>query len=307
MNRAVLYPPPSGTALMSGLWLFLLVSLSARALEPVPSFGDLPDENPGNLLMLQHVPIGVVGPLPVVLVLHGCAQDRGYAAAAGFIDLADDLGFAVIVAETSRLNNQQGCFNWFEAGDHGVGIGEQASLLAMVERFSASHSVDADRVFVTGLSAGAAMTAVMLATAPATFAAGAAFAGVPYRCGVGQVEAFSCLSGTVTHTQSQWTALVTDVSAHGGPWPRLLAVHGSSDATVDDKNSSDLALQFSGLHGLAATPSSTSTVGDLTTRVWRDGDVDVVETVVVAGMGHGMPVDPPACGAVGAGVLWSEP
>ena len=43
------------------------------------------------------------------------------------------------------------------------------------------HRIDKHRIFVTGLSAGGAMTSVMLATYPEVFAAGAIIAGLPYR------------------------------------------------------------------------------------------------------------------------------
>jgi dienelactone hydrolase len=41
------------------------------------------------------------------------------------------------------------------------------------------HGLDRKRVFVTGLSAGGAMTSVMLATYPEKFAGGAIIAGLP--------------------------------------------------------------------------------------------------------------------------------
>ena len=46
-----------------------------------------------------------------------------------------------------------------------------------------THRLDAGRVFITGLSAGGAMTAVMLATYPELFAGGAIIAGLAFRRG----------------------------------------------------------------------------------------------------------------------------
>jgi len=91
------------SAVFFGAWLF--GTQPALALGVVASFGTTPGENPGNLVMLEHVPAGATTPMPLVLVLHGCSQDRGYAAAAGLIALADDLGFGVIVAETATANS----------------------------------------------------------------------------------------------------------------------------------------------------------------------------------------------------------
>ena len=50
----------------------------------------------------------------------------------------------------------------------------------MIARMVADHGIDQDRIFVTGLSAGGAMTTVMLATYPEVFAAGAVIAGLPF-------------------------------------------------------------------------------------------------------------------------------
>jgi feruloyl esterase len=50
----------------------------------------------------------------------------------------------------------------------------------MVATMVSDHGVDPTRVFVTGLSAGGAMTSVMLATYPDVFAGGAIIAGLPY-------------------------------------------------------------------------------------------------------------------------------
>src|SRR5437660_8450331 len=52
----------------------------------------------------------------------------------------------------------------------------------MVAKMIADQSIDPARVFVTGLSAGGAMTSVMLATYPDVFAGGGIVAGLPYGC-----------------------------------------------------------------------------------------------------------------------------
>ena len=46
-------------------------------------------------------------------------------------------------------------------------------------------------VYVTGLSAGGGMTAVMLAAYPELFAGGAIIAGIPYKCANDAIEALS--------------------------------------------------------------------------------------------------------------------
>ena len=50
----------------------------------------------------------------------------------------------------------------------------------MIARMVGDHKIDQHRIFVTGLSAGGAMTSVMLATYPEIFAGGAIIAGLPF-------------------------------------------------------------------------------------------------------------------------------
>src|SRR6185503_18937569 len=112
------------------------------------------------------------------------------------------------VAETNAGNNANRCFNWFEPSDIARDEGEASSLAQMVASASSRHPVDPSRVFVTGLSAGGAMTAVMLATYPDVFAAGAVVAGIPYGCADDLGSAFVCMSAPPAQSQSAWAALV---------------------------------------------------------------------------------------------------
>src|SRR5687768_851948 len=75
-------------------------------------------DNPGNLLGHSYVPEGFEGPLPLVVVLHGCTQDAaGYDRGSGWSRLAARHGFALLFPEQQRANNLALCFNWFTAGD----------------------------------------------------------------------------------------------------------------------------------------------------------------------------------------------
>ena len=67
------------------------------------------------------------------------------------------------------------------------------SIRNMVEKMTVDHGIDRRRVFVTGLSAGGAMTSVMLATYPDAFAAGAIIAGLPYGTATNVNEAFGSM------------------------------------------------------------------------------------------------------------------
>ena len=275
---------------------------SAAAMEHVPSFG----RNPGNLVMFLHVPSVPVMPMPVVLVLHGCGQQGpAYAETTGWRALADQLGFALVVAEQQVSNNAGGCFNWFEPEDQVRNGGEAASLLQMVEHVQSVFAVNTAAVFVTGLSAGGGMTAVMMAAYPEVFAAGAPIAGVPYGCATGTLQAAACMGGLHVMTADALAVLVNPNAGTGTAWPRISVWQGNADVVVAPVNADQLALQWTAVRGLSRTPDRTDTSGNHIRRQWLvDGGQARVEQHTVVGMGHGTPVDPASdCGAAAPYVL----
>ena len=70
----------------------------------------------------------------------------------------------------------------------------------MIEKTIGAHGIDRSRVFITGLSAGGAMTAAMLATYPEVFAAGAIIAGLPYGTAGNVQQAFESMFQGRSHT-----------------------------------------------------------------------------------------------------------
>ncbi|MDX3376099.1 PHB depolymerase family esterase [Streptomyces sp. ME02-6991-2A] len=276
----------------------------AAALERVTNFG----ANPGALTMYVHRPATLPAKAPVVVALHGCTQSAQlYADNSGLNTFADRHGFLVVYAETTTANNANKCFNWFQPGDTRRGQGEAASIRQMVAHATTAYGTDPAKAHVTGLSAGGAMTSVMLAAYPEVFAAGAVVAGIPYGCGVDVVSAFSCMSPGADRTPAAWAQAVRDAHpGFAGPWPRVAIWHGDNDATVAPRNADELRDQWTAVHGLGQTPSRTSTLGPNNTRRSEYGPTAgqaAVEVDKVPGIGHGTPVAPGSgpeqCGATG--------
>lgn len=249
--------------------------------------------NPGSLLARSYVPQDVGAGAALVVVLHGCTQSASsYNLGSGWTSVADEHGFALLFPEQQRSNNPNLCFNWFSAADAGRGRGEALSIAQMVQEMCARHSLDPRRVYITGLSAGGAMTAAMLATYPDIFAGGAVIAGLPFGTATSVPQAFERMRGQEDMSADQLTGLVTSASDHPGPWPILSVWHGSSDRTVDSSNATALVEQWRGLHGVAAAPGMTETVAGQQRRVWCDqAGVPVIEEYMIGNMGHGTPLD----------------
>lgn len=257
-------------------------------------FGD----NPGALRMFSYAPRGLTADAPLVVVLHGCTQTaEGYAVSAGWIALADRLGFAVLAPEQTAANNPNRCFNWFEPGDTATGRGEAASIAAMVTVAVQAHDCDTRRVFITGLSAGGAMTAVMLAAYPDLFAGGAVIAGLAFGVARGVPDALRVMG---RGDGREAVALGNLVARGGAPPLRLTIWQGDADYTVNAANAQDLVRQWTAATGLAESPSEIARLGNRTRSIWREGaDGSIVEQNIIHGMGHGTPLSTKSDGDVG--------
>ena len=248
--------------------------------------------NPGALGARAYIPDTFRKGSPLVVVLHGCTQTAsGYNRNSGWSRAADDHGFALLFPEQQRANNPNLCFNWFSRTDTTRGRGEALSIRQMVAKMHARHGTDPERVYVTGLSAGGAMAAVMLATYPDVFAGGGIIAGLPFGTAQSIPEAFDRMRGHGGPAADDLSEIVRSASKHPGPWPTLSIWHGSSDRTVDPSNAEDLVDQWRALHGVMKRPTRTEKVGGYPRRVWCDAKGrEVIEEYVITGMGHGAPL-----------------
>ncbi|HEX8388391.1 MAG TPA: PHB depolymerase family esterase [Sphingomonas sp.] len=265
--------------------------------------------NPGALDARAYVPKGLAPGAPLVVALHGCTQSAaGYDHGTGWSTLADQEGFALLFPEQVRTNNPNLCFNWFQPGDIGRTGGEAESIAELTEAMLARHDLDRGRVFVTGLSAGGAMTAVMLATYPDLFAGGAIIGGLPYGCAADVPEALRQMRERESGDDPALADRVRRAAeGYAGPWPSVSLWHGSADATVSVSNMERLGRQWRRVHGIEdATPSVANEPG-VEHRAWTGADGrPLVEEWRIAGMGHGVPIDPAGperLGAVGPYML----
>ncbi len=268
-------------------------------LTEIGSFG----ANPGNLRMLRYVPPDLPPGAPTVVLLHGCTQRGGaFDLATGWSRLAERHRFTLIAPEQRPGNNHNLCFNWFELEDTTRGRGEVASIHAMVEASADELRSDPARVFITGLSAGGAMAAAVLATYPDVFVAGAIVAGLPYHAATSTSEALGAMYHCPTLPPADWGERVRNASPPPQRKPVVSIWHGEADTTVRPGAATELAKQWCNVHGLGDDASARDSVDGAHRRVWRDGDgVARVEFYSVPGLGHGVPITPGLDGEHGVG------
>jgi poly(hydroxyalkanoate) depolymerase family esterase len=248
--------------------------------------------NPGDLRMFAYVPENLQPAPALVVVLHGCGQTAaGYDLGAGWSTLARHYGFALLMPQQQLSNNGQGCFNWFNPEDTTRDSGEACSIREMIARMVHDHQIDPHHIYVTGLSAGGAMTSVMLATYPEVFAAGAVIAGLPFGVATNVREALSGMFQTSAHPAGELGDLVRNASNHKGPWPKLSVWHGSADRTVNPANANEIVKQWLDVHHLPSAPMSEGTVDGYPRQVWWNADGDtIVESYTITNMAHGTPL-----------------
>jgi len=279
-------------------------SLRSPAEDPDGRLVEIEDfgANPGNLRMLVHAPEPLAPRPALVVVLHGCTQTaQAYDHGAGWSTLADAHGFALLYPEQKSANNANTCFSWFDPAHIARDKGEAASIRNMIERMASDLNIDRDRIFVTGLSAGGAMTNVMLATYPEVFAAGAVIAGLPYGSARNVHEAFRSMFSGASRGAYEWGALVRAASPHRGPWPKVSIWHGEADATVVPSNAQEIVKQWTDVHALPHHATSQETHGGHHLRQWRDEVGELrIEEHLIAGMSHGAPLT--SAGGQGVGV-----
>jgi poly(hydroxyalkanoate) depolymerase family esterase len=270
-------------------------------LTEVEGFGS----NPGELRMLTYVPPTLGANAPLVVVLHGCSQTAsGYDTGTGWSALAEQHGFALLLPEQRRANNAHGCFNWFEPGDTTRGEGEVASIRQMIAKCVADHGLNPRRVYVTGLSAGGAMTSALLATYPEVFAGGAIIAGLPFGSAQGVQEALAAMHHCRTLSGAEWGDQVRAASPVRAiaDRPPVAIWHGDADQTVTPSNALESAKQWADIHGLQESDGVEDRVEGVPHRVWRDhAGAAKVELYAVPGLAHGTPITPHAEGDHGVG------
>ena len=265
-----------------------LTALRGSPLVETRQFGT----NPGQLRMFSYVPANLPPSPALVVVLHGCGQTAaGYDLGAGWSTLAKHYGFALLLPEQQAGNNPHTCFNWFNPDDTRRGQGEACSIRQMIARMVSQHRIDKNRIFITGLSAGGAMTSVMLATYPEVFAAGAVIAGLPYGVANNVREAMNGMLRSPPRSADELGDLVRNASKHRAPWPRVSVWHGSADRTVNPANADEIIKQWLDVHRLPPHPMSEGMVDGYPHQIWWNADGEtIVESYTITAMAHGTPL-----------------
>jgi poly(hydroxyalkanoate) depolymerase family esterase len=222
---------------------------SAPSSSPTPDFepksGQFLSRSYGNHAGTRgyrlYVPSGYCGePVPLIVMLHGCKQNaEDFAAGTRMNEHAEELTCLVAYPEQTARANPSRCWNWFRLEHQRRGHGEASLIAGITEQVMGDFLVDAQRVYVAGMSAGGAAAAIMGSAYSDLYAAVAIHSGLPCGAACDVPSAFAAMR-------------------EGGPLrygfradpagPRHIVVptivfHGDHDRTVNPSNSEQVLAQ----------------------------------------------------------------
>ena len=187
-------------------------------------------------------------PVALVLMLHGCMQKaEDLAAASGINDLGDKNNFLVVYPQQAAAANPLRCWNWFDPKHQSREAGEPSLIAAVIQDIRSTYSIDANRVYVVGISAGGAMAVVMGATYPELFAGLGVIAGAEYRAGTSVEAGLAAMKqGGPEPDQQGILAFQTIQKSSGGSKKRMpvIAFHGTKDPYLNPINTDQVIAQW---------------------------------------------------------------
>lgn len=263
----------------------------------------------GSRKYMLWVPAGYnpQAPSPLLMMLHGCRQKPAeLAEISGVNAVADKHNFLVVYPEQTIKANLLRCWNWFEAKHQSRGVGEPAILAAVVKQVQLSHKVDPERVYVAGISAGAAMAVILGATYPDIFGAVGAVAGLEFGAADGVIAGLRAMQhgGPDPNRQGVLAFEAMSRAKNGRRRMPIIVFQGTTDSVVHPLNADQLVTQWAVTNELLGAGNSSNQAAAVTRgRVTRgytyqkhthndDAGRLLMEKWVVEGLGHAWPGSP---------------
>ena len=182
--------------------------------------------------------------VPLVVVLHGCTQDPdNFARGTRFNQAAEESKALVAYPEQPAAANGLKCWNWFDAAHQKRDQGEPALIAGITRQVMNDMKVDSHRVYLVGLSAGAALALTVSYAYPEIFAAAGLHSGIAYGIATNMGEAITRM-GIGAGDPADYAGVVIRAMGANRPIPTIV-FQGKSDKTVNPANADNIVTQLS--------------------------------------------------------------
>lgn len=196
-----------------------------------------------------YIPGGYTGqPVPLIVMLHGCVQSADDLARGTRMNaLAEEHTLLVAYPKQTLAPNRLNCWNWFNPEDQQREQGEPSIIAGLTRQIMSEYAVDPKRVYVAGISAGAAMSVVLGATYPDLYAAVGVHSGVEYAAAHNLMSAMKAAmsGGPDPRRNDLWP---DGSSGRAGRFVPLILFHGDKDHVANRINAEQIITQWAWAH-----------------------------------------------------------
>lgn len=254
-------------------------SLDGQWFEPI-----LKNGSPVGLFNFQQLEYAAYLPknrphkkMPLLVMIHGCGQSASsFAAGTRMNEYAEQYGFAVLYPHQNHFRNINNCWHWFNAEDR-QGLEEKQSIIEMTTSLvEACDDLDPDRIYLAGISSGAALAGQIILEYSHVFA-GLVLHSCP------MFPETRNAAGSIRVMKDGFRGVIRDIpvpiSYVESPLP-VMIIHGDKDDYVNPINAEQLHKWFSSLNrkaarilGERAQPVRIKIIADLW-HGWSNGDPD---------------------------------
>lgn len=188
--------------------------------------------------------------MPLVVMLHGCQQDAPlFAQGTQMNVVAQRNGFVVLYPQQSRRNHITKCWRWHDIND-GPGMAEANTIMKIIRSTIMMHGLDPKKVYVAGLSAGAAMAGVLAASHPEQFTAVAMHSCPVLGRAHDTLTAVKVMQDMRLDDDQALASYVAPLNPYKQEQIPAMIIQGQRDNVVHQRNADELVKQFLYLNNL---------------------------------------------------------
>ncbi|MCB0413267.1 MAG: PHB depolymerase family esterase [Bdellovibrionales bacterium] len=174
-------------------------------------------------------------PQSLVVLLHGCKQTaQDFIIGTQFEKIAQNENLILLAPEQSSAHNNFQCWNWFDNHQQTQNGSEVQRVIKVLDQTLAQFP-SVKHVYVTGISAGAGLTSILINCYPEKFSAAAIHSGIKYKAAEGAIEAFQAMNFGTTKSAQYTMEKGLECSGSQKYVPTMI-LHGENDRVVNIKN-----------------------------------------------------------------------